>query len=62
MATKSILLIEHEADLREVLQTILQEFGGWQVTISNSIRKEFACASKSVLGSYTESYLHTTIL
>ncbi len=38
MATKSILLIEHEASLREVLRACLQEFGGWQVTLSSSIR------------------------
>ena len=39
MATKSILLIEHEASLREVLRASLQEFGGWQVTLSSSIRE-----------------------
>lgn len=39
MATKSILLIEHEASLREVLRASLQEFGGWQVTHSSSIRE-----------------------
>lgn len=39
MATKSILLIEHEASLREVLRDSLQEFGGWQVTLANSIRE-----------------------
>jgi CheY-like chemotaxis protein len=39
MATKSILLIEHEASLREVLRASLQEFGGWQVSLSSSIRE-----------------------
>ncbi len=39
MATKSILLIEHEASLRAVLRASLQEFGGWQVTLSSSIRE-----------------------
>jgi DNA-binding NarL/FixJ family response regulator len=39
MATKSILLIEHEASLREGLRASLQEFGGWDVLLSNSIRE-----------------------
>lgn len=39
MATKSILLIEHEVSLREVLSACLQELGGWDVTISGSIRE-----------------------
>lgn len=39
MSTKSILLIEHEASIREVLQTCLIEFGGWKVTLSNSIQE-----------------------
>ena len=39
MATKSVLLIEHEADLREILRASLQEFGGWHVTLSSSIRE-----------------------
>ncbi len=39
MATKSILLIEHEASIREVLHTCLSEFGGWSVTLSNSIQE-----------------------
>jgi CheY-like chemotaxis protein len=39
MATKSVLLIEHEVGLREVLRASLQEFGGWHVTLSSSIRE-----------------------
>jgi len=39
MATKSILLIEHEASLREVLGACLQELGGWDVMFSSSIRE-----------------------
>jgi DNA-binding response OmpR family regulator len=39
MATKSILLIEHEPSLREILRASLQEFGGWQVTLSSSLRE-----------------------
>lgn len=39
MSTKSILLIEHEASIREVLQTCLSEFGGWNVTLSDSIQE-----------------------
>ncbi|UBF30014.1 response regulator (plasmid) [Kovacikia minuta CCNUW1] len=39
MSTKSILLIEHEASIREVLYTCLREFGGWRVTQSSSIQE-----------------------
>ena len=39
MSTKSILLIEHEASIREVLHTCLSEFGGWRVTLSDSIQE-----------------------
>ena len=39
MSTKSILLIEHEAGIREILRTCLSEFGGWRVTPSNSIQE-----------------------
>lgn len=38
MSTKSVLLIEYEASLREVLSTCLREFGGWKVTLSDSIK------------------------
>lgn len=39
MLTKSILLIESEAYLREILYACLSDFGGWRVTLSNSIQK-----------------------
>lgn len=39
MLTKSILLIEPEASIREVLQTCLSEFGGWKVTWANTIQE-----------------------
>lgn len=39
MSTKSILLIEHETSIREVLHTCLSEFGGWRVTLSQSIQE-----------------------
>lgn len=39
MAAKSILLIEQEASLAEILQICLSEFGGWKVVLSNSIQK-----------------------
>lgn len=39
MSSKSILLIEHENSLREVLGACLSELGGWQVTQSNTIQE-----------------------
>jgi DNA-binding response OmpR family regulator len=39
MFTKSVLLIEHEASIREVLRACLSEFGGWRVTLSSSIKE-----------------------
>jgi CheY-like chemotaxis protein len=39
MSTKSILLIEYEVNIREVLYNCLSEFGGWRVTLSNSIQE-----------------------
>jgi DNA-binding response OmpR family regulator len=39
MANLSILLIEHEDSLREVLGACLTELGGWDVTFSSSIRE-----------------------
>lgn len=39
MSSKSILLIEYEANMREVLYTCLTEIGGWEVTIADSIQK-----------------------
>lgn len=38
-STRSILLIEHEASIREILHTCLSEFGGWHVTLSSSIQE-----------------------
>lgn len=47
MSAKSILLIEHEDSMREVLRISLSEFGGWKVALANSIQKgiEFCIAS-----------------
>lgn len=45
MSTKSILLIEHEPAIREVLHICLSEFGGWRVTLSNSIQEGIALCS-----------------
>ncbi len=39
MSNKSILLIEQEASLREVLRICLSELGGWRVTLSASIQE-----------------------
>jgi DNA-binding response OmpR family regulator len=39
MSTKSVLLIEHETSIGEVLCSCLREFGGWGVTLSNSIQE-----------------------
>jgi DNA-binding response OmpR family regulator len=39
MASKSILLIEYEASIRDVLHTCLSELGGWRVTLSASIQR-----------------------
>lgn len=39
MTPRTILLIEHEAGIREVLHACLSEFGGWSVTLSNSIQE-----------------------
>jgi DNA-binding response OmpR family regulator len=39
MSIKSILLIEREASIGEVLRICLSEFGGWRVTLSNSIQE-----------------------
>jgi len=39
MAPKSILLIEHEPSIREVLSACLRELGGWRVTASTSIQE-----------------------
>lgn len=42
MPSKSILLIEHETSLRDVLGACLSELGNWQVTISGSIQEGIA--------------------
>jgi CheY-like chemotaxis protein len=47
MAVKSILLIEHEPSLREILRASLQEFGGWHVTFSSSIREGIRLCEQS---------------
>ncbi|HEY9639434.1 MAG TPA: response regulator [Coleofasciculaceae cyanobacterium] len=39
MSTKTVLLIEHEASIREVLYASFREFGGWRVTLSDSIKE-----------------------
>lgn len=39
MSTKSILLIEHEATLAEILRVCLYDLGGWQVTLSHSLQE-----------------------
>lgn len=39
MVTKTVLLIEHEASIREILYACLREFGGWKVALSNSIQE-----------------------
>lgn len=39
MLTKSILLIEPEASIREILRISLSELGGWRVILSNSIQE-----------------------
>ena len=39
MSSKSVLLIEHEASIREVLRICLSELGGWNVTLSDSIQE-----------------------
>jgi len=42
MAVKSILLIEREPSIREVLQICLSELGDWNVTESGSIQEAIA--------------------
>lgn len=39
MPVKSILLIEYEASLAEVLRTSLSVFSGWKITLSSSIQE-----------------------
>ncbi|MGG6263740.1 response regulator [Leptolyngbya sp. AN03gr2] len=39
MSDKTILLIEPEASIREVLEICLRELGGWRVAVSSSIQQ-----------------------
>lgn len=39
MPKKFILLIEHEADLRNILGDCLSEIGDWQVAVASSIEQ-----------------------
>ncbi len=39
MLNRLILLIEHEVNLRDVFGACLREFGGWNVTLSASIKE-----------------------
>lgn len=47
MPSKSILLIEHETSLRDVLGACLSELGNWQVTTSGSIQEGIALCELS---------------
>ncbi len=47
MSTKTILLIEHEDSLREVLSTCLTVLGGWRVILSDSIQEGINLCTKS---------------
>ena len=44
MGTKSILVIDDEADLRQLIQTCLELMGGWQVFMANSGKEGLAKA------------------
>lgn len=39
MATRLILLIEHEAGIREVLEACLRDLGGWRTVLASSIKE-----------------------
>lgn len=39
MCRRSVLVIEYEADIREILHTCLSEFDSWRVTLSSSIQE-----------------------
>jgi DNA-binding response OmpR family regulator len=39
MSIKTVLLIEHEASIRDVLYVCLSEIGGWNVALSSSIKE-----------------------
>lgn len=49
MSIKTILLIEHEDSLREVLSTCLTVLGGWRVVLSTSIQEGINLCAKSRL-------------
>ncbi len=38
MAARLILLIEHEAGIREVLEACLRDIGGWRIVLARSIK------------------------
>ncbi|MGV2826634.1 response regulator [Myxosarcina sp. GI1(2024)] len=42
MTNKSILLIDFEFDVREVLRHCLSDFGGWNVILASSVREGLA--------------------
>jgi CheY-like chemotaxis protein len=46
MPSRSILLIEQEADLRSILGDCFSELGGWEVTLSKSIREGIELCEK----------------
>lgn len=39
MCKRSVLVIEYEADIREILHTCLSEFDSWKVALSSSIQE-----------------------
>lgn len=39
MAARLILLIEHEAGIREVLEACLRDLGGWRIMLASSMNK-----------------------
>lgn len=39
MAARLILLIEHEASIREVLEACLRDLGGWRIVPASSIKE-----------------------
>ena len=46
MTTKTILLIHHEANVREVVQVCLSHFGGWRVLSISSPTEGLQCAAQ----------------
>ncbi len=47
LATKRILLINDEIHLREIVQTCLETFGGWQVIATSSVKQDIQAAPVS---------------